>query len=168
VEVYTKEPEVTLFLNGKEVGKKIVNRDTQFKAVFTIPYQSGTLRAVAGGKNVTLSTAGEPARLRLTADRRIIAADGQDLAFVTIEVVDREGRLCPDAAIPCDVAVSGRGSLLTVASADLKDIEPYTSPHVTTWKGRAMLVVRSGLKSGQAKVSVKSSLPAAQISIAQK
>ena len=168
VEVYTKQPEVTLFLNGKEVGKKAVNRDTQFKAVFTIPYQSGTLRAEAGGKSVTLSTAGEPARLRLTADRRVIAADGQDLAFVTIEVVDREGCLCPDAAIPCDVAVSGRGSLLAVASADLKDTEPYTSSHVTTWKGRAMLVVRSGQKSGLAKVSVKSSLPTAQINIAQK
>ena len=168
VEVYTKEPEVTLFLNGKEVGKKAVNRDTQFKAVFTIPYQSGTLRAEAGGKSVTLSTAGEPARLRLTADRRTIAADGQDLAFVTIEVVDREGLLCPDAAISCDVAVSGRGSLLAVANADLKDTEPYTSLHVTTWKGRAMLVVRSGQKSGLAKVSVKSSLPTAQINIAQK
>ena len=168
VEVYTKQPEVTLFLNGKEVGKKAVNRDMQFKAVFTIPYQSGTLRAEAGGKSVTLSTAGEPARLRLTADRRVIAADGQDLAFVTIEVVDHEGCLCPDAAIPCDVAVSGRGSLLAVASADLKDTEPYTSSHVTTWKGRAMLVVRSGQKSGQAKVSVKSSLPTAQINIAQK
>ena len=169
VEVYTRDPQVKLFLNDRLIGTKNVNRSTEFKAVFTVPYEAGTLRAeTCWGRIKTLSTAGQPDHLRLTTDRRTIAADGQDLAFVTIEVVDREGRLCPDAAIPCDVAISGRGSLLAVASADLKDTEPYTSSHVTTWKGRAMLVVRSGQKSGQAKVSVKSSLPTAQISIAQK
>ena len=165
VEVYTKLPEVKLYLNDRLIGTKSVSRETQFKAVFTVDYQPGVLRAEAGGKQVALSTAGAPARLRLTADRRSIKADGQDLAFVTVEVVDSKGRVCPDAAIPCEVSVSGRGSLLAAASADLKDTEPYTSPRVKTWKGRALLVVRSARQTGQMKITVKSSLPAATIKI---
>jgi len=166
VEVYTKEPNVSLYLNDRCVGLKLVNnQQTEYKAVFTVNYEPGILRAEAGDKSVTLCTAGKPARLRLTADRRVIRADGQDLAYITVEVIDGKGNVCPEAAIPCEVSVRGRGSLLAAASADLKDTEPYTSPRVTTWKGRALLVVRSAAKSGQTKVSIKSPLPTASISI---
>ena len=165
VEVYTKAPEVKLYLNDKLVDRKTVNRETAFKAVFQVPYEAGTLRAEAGGKSVTLTTAGAPARLRLTPDRRVITADGQDLVYVTIEVVDSKGNVCPDAAIPCEAIVKGHGSLLAFASADLKDREACTSPKVTTWKGRALLVVRSTQKNGRAQVTVKSSLPTASLTI---
>ena len=165
VEVYTKAPEVKLYLNDQLIGTKTVGRETEFKAVFSVPYTPGTLRAEAFGKSATLSTAGEPARLRLTADRTVITADGQDLAFITVEVVDREGRICPDAAIPCEATVKGQGQLLAFASADLKDREPTTSARVTTWKGRALLVVRSSQKKGRVQVSIRSSLPAASISM---
>jgi beta-galactosidase len=165
VEVYTKAPEVTLYLNDKPIGTKAVSQSTEYKAVFTVPYEAGTLRAEAGGKRATLSTAGEPARLRLTADRSVMTAGGQDLSFITVEIIDREGRVCPNAAIPCEAIVKGQGTLLSFASADLKDREPYTSPCVTTWKGRALLVVRSSQKKGKAQVSIKSSLPTASIFI---
>lgn len=165
VEVYTKAPEVTLFLNGKEVSKKKVDRSTEFKAVFSIPYEAGELRAEAGGKSVTLATAGEPAYLRLTADKQALTADGQDLVYIAVEVVDGQGRVCPDAAIPCEAIVKGQGQLLSFASADLKDREPYTSPRVTTWKGRAMIVVRSGKGKGNTQISVKSALPTATTTI---
>ena len=168
VEVYTKAPEVSLYLNDKLIGKKTVDRTTAFKAVFTVPYEAGTLRAETAGKHVTLSTAGKPARLLLNADRPTLKADGQDLAFITLEVVDSDGRVCPDAAIPCEVSISGQGSLLAAASADMKDREPATSPKVTTWKGRALLVVRSTAKRGKAQICVKSSLPAARLSISSK
>ena len=168
VEVYTKAPEVKLYLNDKLVGTKQVNRDTQFKAVFSIPYEVGVLRAEADGKSVTLATAGEPARLRLTADRNVIAAGGQDLAYITVEVVDKDGRVCPDAAIPCEAVVKGQGQLMAFASADLKDREPKTSSRVTTWKGRALLVVRSSKTSGKAQINIKSSLPTATLTIISK
>ena len=155
VEVYTKQPEVSLYLNGKLLETKKVSRETEFKAVFTVNYTPGTLRAEAGGKSVTLSTAGEPAKLRLTTDRKTIKSGGQDLAFITVEVLDKAGNVCPEAAIPCNVTVTGGATLMSAASADLKDTEPYTSPRVTTWKGRAIIVVRSGNKAGMAKVSVK-------------
>ena len=177
VEVYTRQPEVKLFLNDRLIGTKQVNRETEYKAVFTVNYEAGTLRAEVstpvltegqGSGSAILQTAGKPARLRLTADRRVISADGQDLAFVTVEVLDAKGNLCPEAAIPCEISISGRAQFLAAASADLKDTEPYTSTHVTTWKGRALIVVRSTQKAGKTTVSVKSSLPKSSITITQK
>ena len=91
--------------------------------------------------------------------------DGQDLVFVTVEVVDQQGRVCPDAAIPCEAIVKGGGTLLAFASADMKDTEPTTSPTVKTWKGHALLVVRSATGKGKTQVTVKSPLPPARISI---
>lgn len=165
VEVYTKVPEVKLYLNDKLIGTKTVSRDTEYKAVFTVPYQPGILRAEASARGTLLWTRGEPARLRLTPDRRVITADGQDLSFITVEVVDKDGWVCPDAAIPCEAIVKGEGQFLAFASADLKDREPYTSPRVTTWKGRALLVVRSTQKKGSVQVSIKSSLPTATLTL---
>ena len=168
VEVYTKAKEVKLYLNNQLIGTKAVSEDTEYKAVFTVPYEPGVLRAEASGMVILLGTAGEPASLRLTPDRRVITADGQDLSFITVEVVDKYGWPCPDAAIPCEASVKGEGSLLAFASADLKDREPYTSSKVTTWKGRALLVVRSTEKKGKAQIRIKSTLPTATITIKSK
>ena len=168
VEVYTKAPEVTLYLNDKLIGTKAVNETTEYKAVFTVPYEPGTLRAKTMQGESILATASEPAALRLTPDRHIITADGQDLAFITVEVVDAEGRVCPNAAIPCEAVVKGQGQLLAIASADLKDREPYTSSKVTTWKGRALLVVRSTKKKGNVQVSINSNLPTSRLTVVAK
>ena len=165
VEIFTKASYVALYCNSTLIGKKEVSRKTGYKAVFNIDYEPGSLEAITDEGSAILYTAGEPAALRLTPDRRMITADGQDLCFITVEVVDAEGNVCPDAAIPCEAIVKGQGSLLSFASADLKDREPYTSSHVTTWKGRALLVVRSSQKKGSAKVSIKSSLPTATLTI---
>ena len=156
VVVYTKAPEVSLYLNDRLIEKKSVSRSTQWKAVFTLPYEAGTLRAVTSeGDATTLATAGAPAQLRLTPDRTRVKAGGQDLAFIVVEVLDKEGRVVPDAAIPCTVSVTGQGILMAAASADLKDREPSTSARVTTWKGRAIVVVRTTPKAGSIEVEVK-------------
>ena len=168
---FTPRKQVALSSNDwpdKLVGTKPVNRSTEFKAVFSVPYEPGTLRAKAGGNQVTLATAGAPARLRLTADKQTLKADGQTLAFITVEVIDKDGRVCPEAAIPCEVSVSGQAALMAAASADLKDREPATSQRVTTWKGRALIVVRSSQKKGKAQIRVKSELPAAVLNINSK
>ena len=168
VEVYTHQPKVKLYLNDQLIGTKEVNRNTEYKAVFTIPYQKGTLRAEAGEESVTLKTAGEPARLKLTPDRTVMRADGQSLTYIIVEVVDQDGNLVPEAEIPCEATVKGAGKLLAFASANLKDEEPYPSVHSKTWKGRAMLVVRSSQKKGTVNVSIKSKLPIATLSLKTK
>jgi len=165
VEVYTKSKEVSLYLGQELIGTKEVSEDTEYKAVFTVPYRAGTLRAMTNRQSVELKTAGAPAKLRLTPDKRIMAADGQDLIFVTVEVVDKDGNVCPDAAITCNASISGSGKVLAAASADLKDTEPTTTPHFTTWKGRALIVLRSAGKKGKADLTVASTLPAAKLSL---
>lgn len=148
-EIYTKAPKVRLYLNGKLIAEKAVNIDTQYKAIIKLPYQPGVLRAVAvdgQGKEAAesvLRTSGEPHNFRLTADRKQIAADGQDLAYIKVEVTDKDGNPVSDAAIPFSVNVKGKGTLLAAASASLKDIEPKTSPNATTYRGQALIVVRS-------------------------
>ena len=157
VEVYTSLPSVRLYLNDRLVGEQ---QSAECKAVFTLPYQPGILRAEGMTEegqpvSVSLSTAGEPCQIRLTADKSTFLADGQDLIYVTVEILDRNGLVCPDAAIPLTATVKGAGSLLSFASADLKDTDVYTDAHCTTWKGRALLAVRSSAKSGSVSVTVK-------------
>ena len=169
VEVYTKDPQVNLFLNDKLIDTKNISQNTEFKAVFSVPYEAGTLRAqTCWGRIKTLRTAGKPARLCLTPDRNVMAADGQSLTFVTIEVVDKDGTPVPEAAISCEATVKGAGKLLAFASADLKDTEPYTSPRVKTWNGRALLVIRSTQQKGSVNVTIKSALPTASLSLKSK
>ena len=157
VEVYTSLPSVRLYLNDRLVGEQ---QSAECKAVFTLPYQPGILRAEGVTEegqpvSVSLSTAGEPCQIRLTADKSTFLADGQDLIYVTVEILDRNGLVCPDAAIPLTATVKGAGSLLSFASADLKDTDVYTDAHCTTWKSRALLAVRSSAKSGSVSVTVK-------------
>ena len=165
VEIYTKSSWVVLYCNDKLYAKQEVGPETGYKAVFNIDYEPGHLEAITNDDGAILYTAEEPVALRLTPDRHVITADGQDLCFITVEVVDSEGNVCPDAAIPCEAFVKGQGTLLAFASADLKDREPYTSPRVTTWKGRALLVVRSTERKGKAQISIKSTLPTATLNV---
>ena len=162
VEIYSKAPRVRLYLNDQLVAEKETGINTQYKAVITLPYQPGILKAVsldANGHEVMesiLQTSGEPASIKLTADRKHILASGEDLAYITLEVIDKNGNIVPDANIPLNVDVKGRATLLAAASANLKDLEPKTSSRVTTYKGRAIVVIRSGSKSGKATVTVSS------------
>jgi len=165
VEIYTKAPAINLYLNDRLIATRSVNRSTAYKAIVSVPYEKGTLRAVtlnAEGKEETstvLTTADSPYSIRLTSERHQIKADGEDLAFILAEVVDKTGVVVPDVATSMEVSVSGAASLLAAGSASLKDLEPLTSNHVTTYNGRALIVVRSTRKPGSISVSVSSNLP---------
>ena len=102
INVYSSCEQVELFLNDKSLGKKPTNRDNQFIAVWNVPYQAGTLKAVGyNGKKIAkvaeLKTAEEPAAIRVVADRNSIQANGQDLSYVTVEIVDAKGIRNPKA-----------------------------------------------------------------------
>ena len=159
VEVYSRKSPVRLYLNDELVGEQAVNK---MMATFTLPYAAGTLRAEAGGEVVTLATAGKPARLRLTADRSQLSASGQDLAFVTVEVVDAEGRVVADDNSQLTFRVEGCGELLAAGNADIKDEDPYFDASHRAWHGRALCVVRATNKKGRIRLTVSSpQLPAA-------
>ena len=141
------------FLNGKLIGEKPTGREQQCKATFTVPYAPGTLKAVGvrGDRSVAesiLTTAGEPARVRLTADRRSLRADGQDLSFVTVETLDAEGRFQPNADREVQFSISGPGAIAAVGNGDGRDGAPYQGDRRKLFQGRALAVMRASKQSG--------------------
>jgi beta-galactosidase len=126
-----------------------------------VPYQPGELKveALENGKvaeSRILSTAGEPKALRLTADRQTLKADGEDLAFITLEVVDDKGRFCPLAEDSLQMTVTGAGKLLALGNANIKDTGCYADGTHKAWKGRALAVVRSNRRKGLVHIRVSS------------
>ena len=162
VEIYSRYPRVQLFLNGNLMGEPETSREQQFKAVYALNYEEGTLRAVgldeAGNvqEERILSTAGKPAKIRLTADKRQMKADGQDLIYVIAEVLDKEGRVMPIADNRLQFSIKGAGVIEATGSADLKDSESYSKASRKAWKGRAVAVVRSIGKTGKITLNVSS------------
>ena len=93
--------------------------------------------------------------MRLNTDHSKLKADGQDLAFITIEILDKDGRLNPTAANELTATVSGPATLAAFGNADIKDCDRYTDAVQKAWKGRALLVVRSTPKRGRVTVTVQ-------------
>jgi len=154
VEVYSGAEKVQLFLNGKLIGEQPTGREQQFKALFSVPYAPGTLKAV-GIRNdhsvaeSIITTSSKPTRLRLTPDRATIHADGQDLSFIAVEALDNEGRFQPNAAQDVHFSISGAGSIAAVGNGDGQDEAAYQGDHRKLFQGRALIVVRSSRQPGQ-------------------
>lgn len=169
VEVYSRHDAVRLELDGRVLGEKPTTRAEEFKAVFTVPYAPGELRAVGlrAGRPVetfVLRTAGAPAKLRLTVDRDRLHADGQDLAFVTIEALDARGVWQPQAAPRVTVTVAGAGTLAALGTGDLTSTDGYTGPERALHQGRALAVIRTGDRPGRITLTVTApGLPAAKL-----
>lgn len=147
VRVFTKAPWVKLELNGKIVGEKELTASDKYIAAFEVPYQQGELKATVYENGEvsavkTLTTVGEPAGIRLTADRTSIKADPDDLSFVKIEVVDGSGRVVPSDSTMISLNVEGSGLLAASGNADPKDMASVNNTRVKTWKGRAQMVIR--------------------------
>jgi beta-galactosidase len=153
VEVYSGAEKVQLFLNGKLLGEQPTGRDQEFKATFSMPYAPGTLKAVGMRKGrpvaeSVLSTAGSASALRLTADRKVIHADGEDLSFVTAEAVDSDGRLQAQADQEIRFSISGPGVIAAVGNGDAQDPTSYQGDRRQLYQGRALVVVRTSKQSG--------------------
>jgi beta-galactosidase len=171
VEVFSRYPAVRLYLNDKLIGEQPTTREYEFRAKFEVPYTSGTLKAVGvvDGKEVEtqqLVTVGDPHSIRLTADRKAIRADRQDLCFVTVEVVDAEGNLCPNADHSIQYKLDGPASIVGVGSGDLTSRESYQANPRRVFQGRGLVVVRSGDEIARLKLTASAEgLPSDVISI---
>ncbi len=154
VEVYSGAESVRLLLNDKLIGEKPTGRDQSFKAEFEVPYETGTLKveALRSGKVVAesiLQTAGDPVRLKLTADRTVLSADGQDLSFVTVEAVDQNGRLQMNSDLRVRFAVTGAGAIAAVGNGDGQSRDPYAGDKVSLFHGRALVILRATRNAGK-------------------
>jgi beta-galactosidase len=162
VEVYSGAEKVRLYLNDKLIGEKPTGRDQEFKATFSVPYTPGTLKAVgmrgdwAVAESV-LATVGNAAALRVTADRTVVQADGQDLSYLVVEAVDANGRLQPHADQELQFSLSGPGVIAAVGNGDAQDGASYQGDRRKLFQGRALVVVRTTKQSGP--ITVKASTP---------
>jgi beta-galactosidase len=152
VSVYSSCEEAELFLNGKSLGKKQTNRNTKFTASWQVPYQPGILKAIGytNGKQVNssqLQTAKQVSKLKLTVDRSEIKANGQDLSYVTVELVDANGIRNPKAENLVKFKADG-GTIIGVGNANPVSLESYQLPQRKAWQGRCLVIVRSTEKAG--------------------
>ena len=148
VETYSNFDEVELFLNGRSLGKRPTTKSQQYRSKFTVPYAAGTLKAVGyrkgkAGKEISLITAGKPAKIKLTPDRKEIAADGRDLSYVTLELTDTDGIRHQGAEDLITYSISGPGRIIAVANADPRSVESSLGMSRKTWRGRGLVIVQS-------------------------
>jgi beta-galactosidase len=160
VDVYSAVEKVQLFLNDKLIGEQPTGLDQEFKTTFSVPYKPGTLKAVGirNGRPVVenvLATPGNASKLRLTADRTVVHADGEDLSFVTVEAADAEGRWQPQADQEIQFSIGGPGVIAAVGNGDGQDAASYQGDRRKLYQGRALIVVRTSKQSGRITLTAK-------------
>lgn len=153
VSVYTTGSRVRLELNGRMIGEKEVSFSTKLTATFEAPYEPGELKVTAYDKETILAvkmlkTTGIPAGIKLTADRNPVRADRNDLSYINIEIVDEFGQLVTDGVRQVKLTLSGNGELVGSGNACPYDMESFGKPVFTTFRGRAMAIVRPYAKPG--------------------
>lgn len=171
IEVYSRYPKVRLYLNDKIIGEKPATVAQGFIAEFTVAYAPGLLKAVGVDndkevESTILKTSGDAAKIQLTADRKEVLANGQDLCYVTVEIVDQAGVFQPNAANLLHFKIEGPGVIAGIANADMKDTDSYVGNARKAWHGRALVVIKSTHGAGDIKLTVSSSgLSAANFNI---
>ena len=157
VNAFTNCELVELFVNDVSMGKRRLADFPNNTLKWRIPYNPGTIRAVAwnGDQEVAsdvLRTAGEAVAIRLRADRADLKADGQDLSYIEMELVDAQGLVVPDADRPVRVRVSGAGRFLCMDNGDTADGGAQIRADKPTFLGRAQAVVQAGRSAGPLRV----------------
>jgi beta-galactosidase len=153
VHVFTSGDEAELLLNGRSLGRKRKGAFEYRLRWDDVEYEPGTLEVVAykGGRKWAtdaVTTAQAPARLEAAPDRAAIRADGRDLAFVTVRVVDVSGVLVPRADPRVEVAIEGPGEIVATDNGDATSFEPFPSHGRRAFSGLVLVIVRA--KAGEA------------------
>jgi beta-galactosidase len=152
VHVYTSGDEAELFLNGKSLGRKKKGQFEYRLRWDDVVYEPGELRVVAykSGKlwaTDSVKTAGAAGKLLLTPDRSTIAANGKDLAFITLTVADKDGLMVPRSMNLIHFEASGPGEIVATDNGDPTDMTAFPSKDRKTFNGLALVIVRA--KRGQ-------------------
>lgn len=178
---YTNCDEAELFLNGKSLGKKVMGVDkttipaefswwkkpettwdSPYRLNWNVAYEPGELKVIAfkDGKPVAekiIVTAGKPHHLELTPDRTEIDADGNDLSFITVKVVDKEGNFCPLADNLVNFEISGPATIAAVGNGNAATTEPFQANYRKAFNGLCMLIIKSNRNEpGEIKITATS------------
>lgn len=179
--VYTNYPTAEVFINGKSQGKQTKNlsiplretenpesqktfeRQKRYRLMWlNTKYEPGSVKVVAyndKGEAVAekeIHTAGKPYQIKLTADRNYIKADGKDLAYITVEVVDKEGNVCPNINDLVQFEVKGAGKFRASANGDATSLDLFHEPKMHLFNGKLMAIVQASEKTGEIIFKAKS------------
>ena len=149
---YNNADEVELFVNGKSQGVKTMPSD-KYHVAWRVKYEPGILKVVSRKNgNIVMEkeihTAGEPAQIRLIADRSEIHADGTDLSFVTVEIVDEKGNLCPNADNLVNFEVNGPAFIAGVDNGSPISHESFKAPYRKAFYGKCLVVLQNNGSKG--------------------
>ena len=164
VMAYTSYPKAELFVNGVSQGfseKNDSSAMSRYRLMWpNVKYQPGELRVVAydatGAKadEAVVRTAGKPHHLVLSANRDTLAADGLDLAYVTVQVADKDGNICPGDNRLVSFKVFGDASFEATANGDPTCLMPFAQPQMRLFSGACTVIVRAGTTPGAATLRV--------------
>ena len=162
--VYTNYDSAELFVNGKSMGvrkKSDESAQSKYRLMWMdVKYEPGTLKVVALDKNgkpvaeKSVVTAGKPHKLVLDPDRMVIKADGKDLSFVTVSVVDEKGNPCPNVSEQLNFKVTGSGTFRAVCNGDATSLEQFHLPTMKLFSGKLVVLVQSDTTAGKINLSV--------------
>lgn len=158
--VYTNYPSAELFINGKSYGRQTKHKNGTVENRYRLMwhdavYQPGEVRVVAydeQGNPVaekTVRTAGKPHHIELVTDRSSLQADGKDLAYVTLRIVDKDGNLCPNDGRLVSFKVKGAGKYRASANGDPTCLDLFHKPEMHAFGGMLTVIVQSGEKTGE-------------------
>ena len=173
IEVHTTTncESVELRLNNQSLGRRNTADYSNNTIVWYVPYKTGKIEAKGynGNKEAAtfeLETTGKAARIVLKADRNHIAADGQDLSHITVQLVDEKGLPVPNDDKIITVEITGNGKLLGVDNGDLRRNGTYSGNKIRTYIGKALIIVQSKRYKSEMNIKVSSvGLPDAFASI---
>jgi len=160
---YTNCQSAELFVNGKSMGKKKKKAGEYRLKWNDVIYKPGGIKVVGydeQGKELCekeILTAGKPHQLELTTDRKTIVADGEDLAFVTVRVFDKNGNFCPRAENVINFNIEGEGIIAAVGNGNPASIESYQAMERKAFNGLCLVIIKSTQKSGNIQLTASSS-----------
>lgn len=157
---YNQADEVELFINGKSQGVRKKSNEHEYHVAWHVTYEPGEVRVVArkNGKQVnekTIRTAGAPHHIRLTSNRNVLKANGRSLSFVTVEVVDKEGNLCPWADQNIQFSLTGEGKIAGVDNGSPFSLERFQANSRHAFFGKCMVVVQARKAPSVIKLTAK-------------
>lgn len=156
--VYTSYPKAELFINGKSQGIREKNDSTlqnRYRLMWNeTRYEPGEVKVVAydttGNKAAEkiMRTAGKPHHIILTSNSETLNADGDDLAYITVQIADKDGNIIPTDSRRVKYTVSGSGTFEATANGDPTSLMPFQNPEMDLFSGASTAIVRSSKESG--------------------
>ena len=163
--VYTSWPKAELLVNGKSMGFREKGEEdllSRYRLIWDdVRYEPGEITVIAYNENnfeaerKTIRTAGKPYRIELVPSRDSLIADGKDLLYVTVRIVDRDGNLCPLDTRKVRFEVSGAGQFRAVANGDPTCLESFQSPEMSAFSGMLTVIVQSDRTPGPITLTAK-------------